>query len=78
MHDVLGNAIEERHGARHLFTRLVRAWERRVVSGRIMCFACSDLDRAQFIARYGVPADQVSVVPNGVDMEAWSPADADR
>jgi len=76
-HDVLGNAIEERHGARHLFTRLVRAWERRVVSRAEHVFACSDLDRAQFIARYGVPADQVSVVPNGVDMEAWSgPADA--
>lgn len=75
-HDVLGNAIEERHGVRHLFTRLVRAWERRVVSRVDHVFACSDLDRAQFITRYGVPADQVSVVPNGVDMEAWfGPAD---
>ncbi len=74
-HDVLGNAIEERHGATHWFTRMVRSWERRVVREVDHVFACSDLDRRQFVARYGIPEEKVTVVPNGVDMAVWQKAD---
>ena len=70
-HDVLGNAIAERYGERHLFTRWVRSWERRVVRAVDHVFACSEFDRSQFISRYGVAADRVTTVPNGVDLEVW-------
>ena len=70
-HDVLGNAIAERHGERHLFTRWVRAWERRTVRAVDHVFACSEIDRRQFIERYGVAEDRVTTVPNGVDLEIW-------
>lgn len=70
-HDVLGNAIAERFGETHVFTRLVRTWERRTVRKMDHVFACSDHDRAQFIARYGVSKDRITTVPNGVDMEVW-------
>jgi glycosyltransferase involved in cell wall biosynthesis len=70
-HDVLGNAIEERYGERHWFTRWVRSWERRVVRAVDHVFTCSEFDRRQFIERYGVAEDRVTTVPNGVDMEVW-------
>lgn len=70
-HDVLGNAIAERYGERHIFTRWVRSWERRVVRAVDHVFACSEFDRQQFIERYGVAEDQVTTVPNGVDLEVW-------
>lgn len=70
-HDVLGNAIEERHGERHWFTRWVRSWERQVVRAVDHVFTCSEFDRQQFIARYGVAEDRVTTVPNGVDLETW-------
>ena len=73
-HDVLAGAIEERFGAGHPFTRLVAAWEGRVVRRVDHVFACSDLDRQQFIARYGVSPERVSTVPNGVDIAAWQAA----
>lgn len=70
-HDVLGNAIAERYGERHLFTRWVRSWERRTVRAVDHVFACSEIDRRQFIERYGVAADRVTTVPNGVDLDVW-------
>jgi polysaccharide biosynthesis protein PslH len=70
-HDVLAGAIEERFGARHPFTRLVAAWEGRVVRSVEHVFACSDLDWQQFVARYGISPERVSTVPNGVDMAGW-------
>ena len=73
-HDVIANAIEERFGNSHPFTRLVRFWERQVVRRVDHVFACSELDRQQFIAQYGIPADRVSTVPNGVDMDVWQSA----
>jgi glycosyltransferase involved in cell wall biosynthesis len=77
-HDVLGNAIAERYGERHLFTRWVRSWERRVVRAVDHVFACSEFDRRQFIERYGVAEDRVTTVPNGVDLAVWqSKASAD-
>ncbi len=70
-HDVLGNAIAERYGDRHLFTRCVRAYERRVLARMAHVFVCSDLDRGAFIERYGLAAEKVTTVPNGVDAATW-------
>ena len=74
-HDVLGNAIAERYGETHLYTRMVRSWERTVVRRVDHVFACSDLDREEFIRRYDIPAERVTTVPNGVDMEVWLEAE---
>jgi glycosyltransferase involved in cell wall biosynthesis len=75
-HDVNATAVAERFGAGHPFTRLVRAQERRAVHRAEHLFACSDRDRDQFLALYGLPPDRVSVVPNGVDVAAFDAVDA--
>jgi glycosyltransferase involved in cell wall biosynthesis len=66
-HDVNAVAVGERCGAKHPFTRLVRAWEARVTRRVDHVFACSPGDREQFMAHYGLSAERVSVAPNGVD-----------
>lgn len=71
-HDVIVNAIEERFGSAHPFTKLVCFWERHVVRRVDHVFACSELDREQFIARYDIPPERISTVPNGVDMAGWN------
>jgi glycosyltransferase involved in cell wall biosynthesis len=60
--------IAERFGANHPFTRRVAVVERRVLaeSDRILC--CSEVDAARFRADYGVPAEKLAVVPNGVSL----------
>ncbi len=73
-HDVLGNAIAERYGDRHFFTRCVRAYERRAVTRMAHVFACSELDRQAFIAQYGLAAERVTTVPNGVEATVWREA----
>lgn len=70
-HDVLGHALAERFGDRHLFTRLVRVAERYVVRRVDHVFACSELNREEFIRSYACSPAKVSVVPNGVDAELW-------
>ncbi len=74
-HDVLGNAIAERFGENHLFTRWVRSWEKRVVRQVDHVFTCSDLDRTEFMNRYTIPAERVTTVSNGVDMHLWGEAE---
>lgn len=63
-------AIEERYGVAHPFTRLVESWERRVVHAVDHIFTCSDVDRQEFMRRYGCAADRLTVIPNGADMPA--------
>ena len=77
-HDVLAAAMEERYGAKHPFTLIVAAWERRVARRMDHLFTCSEADRARFISRYQVPADRVSVVPNGVEVSAHDRADLSK
>lgn len=61
-------AIEERFGARHPFTRLVRRQEARVLRRMDRVFCCSDVDAEQFRNRYGVAEEKLAVIPNGVHM----------
>jgi len=67
-HDVNAVAVGERLGHRHLFTRLVKAWEKHVIKKLDHLFVCSEQDRQQFISLYGMAPDRVTVVPNGVDL----------
>ncbi len=76
-HDVLATAVGERFGERHPFARLVASWERSVVRRVDHVFACSELDRRQFVERYGAAPDRVTTVPNGVDMVLWRGAGGD-
>ncbi len=73
-HNVDAVAMGERFGNHHLFTRLVRAWEARVVWAVDHVFACSEQDRAQFLSLYQLPPERVSVVPNGVNSRPKSTA----
>ena len=73
-HDVLATAIAERYGAHHPFTLIVRAWEGRVARRMDHLFVCSELDRDQFVTRYGVPPGRITVVPNGVHISSASTA----
>lgn len=78
MHDVNAVAIGERYGARHPFTRLVRAQEARAARRAAHVFTCSAADRDQFTALYGLEPGTVTVVPNGVDVAACAQAPALR
>lgn len=69
-------AISERYGERHPFTRLVARRERRALLEARHVFACSDVDRDTFIRRYGIAADKITVVPNGVDTKEAPPSGA--
>ena len=75
-HDVNAVAVGERLGHGHPFTRMVKGWEARTVRRMNRVFACSSIDRDMFMSLYGLPADRVSVVPNGVsvaDFDAVTP-----
>lgn len=58
--------IAERYGARHPFTRLVAAAERRVLEESELVFCCSEADAERFRADYGVESGKLRVIPNGV------------
>jgi glycosyltransferase involved in cell wall biosynthesis len=62
-------AISERYGRCHPFTRLVARHEAAILRRARHVFACSPVDREVFVERFGVAADRVSVVPNGVDTD---------
>jgi glycosyltransferase involved in cell wall biosynthesis len=68
-HDVLAQAIAERFGRSHPWTRMVEAWERRVTHAADEIIACSETDAAVFRLQYGLPPDRVHVVPNGTDLD---------
>jgi glycosyltransferase involved in cell wall biosynthesis len=72
-HDVNAIAVGERLGDRHPFTCLVRAWEAYVVRRIDHLFVCSPRDREQFMARYGLAPDRVTVAPNGVTLRPRPP-----
>lgn len=65
--------IAERFGARHPFTKLVAATERRVLSESELVFCCSEADAHRFRHDYDVPPDKLRVVPNGVTVPERSP-----
>lgn len=71
-HDFNAQAVGERLGSQHPFTRMVRAWEAYVLRRVDHIFACSEHNREQFLAAYGVPSTKVSVAPNGVDLAQFS------
>jgi glycosyltransferase involved in cell wall biosynthesis len=66
-------AIAERYGERHPFTRLVARREGRALREAVHVFACSDVDRNTFVRRYGIAAEKITVVPNGVDTKDAPP-----
>lgn len=65
-HDVNDVIMSARFGAGHPISRVLRAWERRVLRVADRVIACSDVDRDLFIRMYGTPAERLAVVPNGV------------
>jgi UDP-glucose:(heptosyl)LPS alpha-1,3-glucosyltransferase len=40
--------------------------------------ALSDRNRAEIVRLYGVPAERITVIPNGVDLDRFRPSDAHR
>ena len=58
--------IAERFGARHPFTRMVAAVERRVLEESELVFCCSGTDALRFRRDYAVPPEKLRVIPNGV------------
>ena len=58
--------IAERFGARHPFTRMVAAVERRVLAESDLVFCCAGTDAWRFRRDYAVPPDKLRVIPNGV------------
>jgi hypothetical protein len=65
-HDVNATAIAERFGQNHPFTKMVRSWEKKTALRMDHITVCSDIDRQSFIDMYGVPAERITVAPNGV------------
>jgi len=63
-------AIAERFGRAHPFSRMVARWEARVLRSAELVFACSEVDRDHFIARYPIDPARVRVVPNGAEWPA--------
>ena len=68
-HNVDALAMAERFGPNHPFTRRVRMREQEVATRMNHIFTCSEFDRQLFIGMYGVDEKQVSVVPNGTDIQ---------
>ncbi|MGC4030157.1 MAG: glycosyltransferase family 4 protein [Tepidisphaeraceae bacterium] len=56
-----------------LFTRLNAAWEKRAFARAERVVAVSESVRDALIARAGVPADRIEVIPPGVDTEQFRP-----
>ena len=54
----------------------VRALEARLMARAAHVLACTDADRRRFGDLYGVPAERVTVVPNGIDLAAVDAARA--
>lgn len=69
-HDVLAAAMAERYGRAHPFALLVRSWEAFVARKAHHIFACSQSDCDRFIQSYGVRDTSITVIPNGVDLQA--------
>ncbi len=66
--------IAERFGARHPFTRMVAAVERRVLAESGLVFCCSGTDAERFRRDYAVPPEKIRIVPNGVTVAAAPPS----
>jgi len=70
-HNCEAVAIEERFGRRHLFAMMIRAWEGRVARAMDHIFVCSEVDKVQFVERYSIRQERVSVTPNGIDASVY-------
>src|SRR5206468_8000186 len=66
-------ASESRPRARGLYHRIVLALERRVFAGTPQIVAISDAGRREIDTLYRVPAERLTVVYNGVDLERFHP-----
>jgi glycosyltransferase involved in cell wall biosynthesis len=71
-HNVDAVVMAEQFGRHHPFTAMVRSWERRVVRRVDHLFACSDHDQVLFREMYGIPEQNITVVPNAVDIKHFS------
>lgn len=71
--NVDAETIAERFGPRHPFTRLVARAERRALAESELVFCCSAIDADRFRGDYGVPAEKLLVVPNGVTIPGTPP-----
>lgn len=60
-----------------LYTTLNAYWERKAFAQAKMVIAISETIRKQLI-EIGVPNEQIQVIPNGVDLEEFSPGYTDR
>lgn len=63
-------AVAERFGERHPFTRMVARQERAAVGAVRQVFCCSEVDAAEMRRRYDVPADRLTLAPNGATPRA--------
>jgi hypothetical protein len=69
-------SAESRPGAvRRLASARMHALEAELISRASHVFACTEGDRERFGELYGAPREQISVIPNGVDLAA---VDAER
>jgi len=66
-------ASESHPRARGLYHRIVLALERRVFAGTPQIVAISDAGRREIDTLYRVPAERLTVVYNGVDLERFHP-----
>jgi len=66
-------ASEDRPRARGLYHRIVLTLERRVFVRTPQIVAISDAGRREIGSLYGVPAERLTVVYNGVDLERFHP-----
>jgi glycosyltransferase involved in cell wall biosynthesis len=70
-HNVDAAYMEQQYGRGHPLARTVERLERNALRCVRHIFACSTTDRAGFMDRYGIEAERISVVPNGVDAAAF-------
>ena len=72
--DDLADEYRHRADRRSLLRRSKHAWNRHVFAGARTVIAWSTWTRDSVIGRYGVPAENVVVIPPGVDLDRWQVA----
>ena len=71
-HNVDATAIEERFGQNHFFSKLVANAEKKALDGSTHICCCSADDKDNFVKKYNISPDKISVVPNGVDLDEFT------
>jgi glycosyltransferase involved in cell wall biosynthesis len=71
-HNVDATAIEERFGQNHFFSKLVAKAEKAAINGSEHICCCSEDDKEEFVKKYDISPNKISVVPNGVDLDEFA------